>query len=50
MLKKAYVEITNRCNLACSFCPKTRRAPRTFDVPRGVATRPDLSWEPDCAD
>lgn len=28
MLKKAYVEITNRCNLACSFCPKTsaRRA------------------------
>ena len=30
MLKKAYVEITNRCNLACSFCPKTRRAPRTM--------------------
>lgn len=26
MLKKAYVEITNRCNLACSFCPKTKRA------------------------
>ena len=25
MLKKAYVEITNRCNLACSFCPKTDR-------------------------
>ena len=32
MLKKAYVEITNRCNLACSFCPKTRRAPRTMSA------------------
>lgn len=32
MLKKAYVEITNRCNLACSFCPKTKRAPRTMSV------------------
>lgn len=28
MLKKAYVEITNRCNLSCSFCPKTHRTPR----------------------
>lgn len=27
MLKKAYVEITNVCNLACSFCPGTKRAP-----------------------
>ena len=26
MLNKAYVEITNRCNLSCAFCPKTRRA------------------------
>lgn len=25
-LKKAYLEITNRCNLRCSFCPGTRRA------------------------
>lgn len=24
-LKKAYVEITNRCNLTCSFCPGTKR-------------------------
>lgn len=32
MLKKAYVEITNRCNLACSFCPKTRRTPRTMSA------------------
>ena len=28
MLSKVYVEITNVCNLACSFCPKTDRAPR----------------------
>ena len=25
---KAYVEITNVCNLNCSFCPKTTRPPR----------------------
>ena len=30
MLKKAYVEITNRCNLSCSFCPKTKRKSRTM--------------------
>ncbi|MBR3561262.1 MAG: radical SAM protein [Oscillospiraceae bacterium] len=30
MLKKAYVEITNICNLRCAFCPGTRRAPRTM--------------------
>ena len=28
MLKRAYVEITNICNLRCSFCPGTRRKPR----------------------
>ncbi len=27
MLNKAYVEITNQCNLSCTFCPKTQRAP-----------------------
>lgn len=27
-LSRAYVEIGNVCNLACSFCPGTRRAPR----------------------
>ena len=32
MLKKAYVEITNCCNLACSFCPKTRRKMRTMSA------------------
>lgn len=26
--KKAYLEITNICNLDCSFCHKTKRAPR----------------------
>ncbi len=28
MLKRAYVEITNICNLRCSFCPGTRREKR----------------------
>ncbi len=28
MLKRAYVEITNVCNLACSFCPGTKRDKR----------------------
>ena len=25
--KRVYIEITNVCNLACSFCPKTTREP-----------------------
>ncbi len=28
----------------------TKRVPRTFDAPKGVSTRFDLSWDPDCAD
>ena len=28
--QKVYLEITNRCNLHCSFCPGTSRAPRTM--------------------
>lgn len=28
MLKKVYLEITNICNLACAFCPGTRRPTR----------------------
>ena len=30
-LKKAYLEITNTCNMACSFCPGTKR-------PKGMVT------------
>ena len=32
MFKRAYVEITNVCNLRCSFCPGTRR-PAQFMTP-----------------
>ena len=28
MYSKVYVEITNQCNRACSFCPGTKRAPK----------------------
>ncbi len=27
---KVYLEISNRCNLSCSFCPGTKRMPRTM--------------------
>lgn len=30
--KKFYIEITNVCNLACSFCPKTRRKPEFMSI------------------
>ncbi|NLL05575.1 MAG: radical SAM protein [Clostridiaceae bacterium] len=30
--KKIYIEITNVCNLACSFCPKTMRAPEFMKI------------------
>lgn len=36
MLKKAYLEITNLCNLSCAFCPGTRRPP-------GLLTPEDFS-------
>lgn len=29
--KKIYIEITDVCNLSCSFCPKTTRAPRFME-------------------
>ena len=40
LLRKAYLEITNVCNLSCSFCPGTRRAkaflsPEEFEVLAG---------------
>lgn len=28
--RKVYLEITNRCNLSCAFCPGTERAPRAL--------------------
>jgi len=28
--KKAYLEITNVCNLSCAFCPGTKRPPRSL--------------------
>ena len=48
MLKRAYVEITNICNLHCSFCPGTRRAgrfmsPETFRV-LAAKLRPHVSY------
>ena len=30
MFRKVYVEITNICNLSCTFCHGTKRAPRTM--------------------
>lgn len=30
MYNKAYIEITNVCNLSCDFCPKTKRPPRSM--------------------
>lgn len=32
MFRKAYLEITNICNLNCSFCPKTKREKRFISV------------------
>ena len=29
--QKVYLEISNRCNLHCAFCPGTKRAPRTME-------------------
>lgn len=30
--KRVYIEISNICNLSCSFCQKSKRAPRFLDI------------------
>ena len=30
--KKVYIEITNVCNLSCSFCPKTKREKKFLNI------------------
>ena len=30
--RQVYIEITNKCNLSCSFCPRTRRTPADMDA------------------
>ena len=37
MLKRVYLEITNVCNLSCSFCPGTKR-PKRFLSPEEFHT------------
>ncbi len=40
--RKIYVEISNVCNLSCSFCPKTRRAPKAMTSEEFAALLPKL--------
>ncbi len=41
--KKAYLEITNRCNLSCAFCPGTKRKPHSLDENEFTALAAKLS-------
>ncbi len=40
--RKIYLEISNICNLRCSFCPKTRRAPRRMSAEEFECLAPRL--------
>lgn len=40
--QKIYVEISNLCNLRCSFCPGTRRAPRVMTEEEFASLLPKL--------
>ena len=42
-LKRAYVEITNMCNLSCAFCPGTARNPRFMSIAEFEAVLKRLS-------
>ena len=39
---KIYLEISNRCNLCCAFCPGTKRTPRTMSREEFAALLPKL--------
>ena len=43
MLKRAYIEITNICNLQCSFCPGTGREKRMMTAEEFAAAAKKLS-------
>lgn len=40
--QKIYLEISNLCNLSCSFCPGTRRKPKAMSVSEFSALLPKL--------
>ena len=40
--KKIYLEITNRCNLSCAFCPGTKRTPKTMSADEFTSILPKI--------
>ncbi len=40
--RKVYIEISNLCNLKCSFCPGTKRPPRRMGIAEFSALMPKL--------
>lgn len=41
--KKIYLEITNRCNLSCAFCPGTKRTPKTMSTEEFTSILPKIT-------